>query len=446
MKNSILITIILLIFTACQEIGDNEPLLGGKKGREPIIIVNKNPHLNIPEFWIDKVDNPERVIMGTKEIEEFNNEVAYVQKRLTYFKDTALEYNSSWVKSTIEKSFISFTSQKKYFIDGYKVPDKFYKSIKSDMNLDSIVDSLVKTKYAITVNYTNQKIIPTELALLKKSQQIYFDRNQNSALDIATPIAILHSTTNGEWHYGVTPTSSGWVKDKNIAFAEKKEIENYLNSRNFIITTSAKSAVLVAGKYYDYLRMGVRLPYILGIDDMAMVLLPTRNKDGELVLSNATIKKSDIHRGYLEYTPKNILLQAFKFLNAPYGWGGSYGEQDCSKFLQEIYATVGLKIPRNSLSQSFAGSNFIKLENLSKDTKIELLSKKTFIGATIIHLTGHIVLYLGNYKGEPYIIHTVWGSSKKHFPLGRTAVTSLEFNEYIEKIDRVTNLNINRMK
>jgi len=256
----------------------------------------------------------------------------------------------------------------------------------------------------------------------------------------------LHSTSDGQWHYGVGPTSSGWVRDKDIAFADKKEIENYLDSKNFIITTSAKSAVMVAGRYYGYLRMGVRLPYILGIDDMAMVLLPTRNKDGELILSNATIKKSDTHRGYLEYTTKNILLQAFKFLNAPYGWGGSYGEQDCSKFLQEIYSTVGLKIPRNSSSQSLTGSNFIELEDLSIEKKIELLSKKALIGATIIHLKGHIMLYLGSYKGEPYIIHTVWGSSKKYFPLGRTAVTSLKFNNYIEKIDRATALKTNIKK
>jgi len=168
MKNSILITIILLIFTACQEIGENEPLLWGEKNRKPIIIVNKNPNLNIPEFWIDRVDTPNRIIMSDKEIEEFNNEVAYIQKRLTYFKDTVLEYKASWVKSMIDKSFINLTLQKKYFADGCKVSDRLFNGIKKDMNLDSISSSSVKSRYALTVNYTNQKIIPTELALLKK--------------------------------------------------------------------------------------------------------------------------------------------------------------------------------------------------------------------------------------------------------------------------------------
>jgi hypothetical protein len=48
------------------------------------------------------------------------------------------------------------------------------------------------------------------------------------------------------------------------------------------------------------------------------------------------------------------------------------------------------------------------------------------------------MLYIGDYKGEPYVIQTVWGESNRHYALGRTAVTSLNFNNYIDKIDRVT--------
>ncbi len=434
----ILITITtLLILSGCQEIGDNKPLLSSKKEKQPIIIVNKNRHLNIAEFWIDKVKNPNRIIMSSKEINEFNNNVAYQQNKLTYFKDINGNYSGSWVKKSILGMQKSISSIAQYFEDGNRVPNSFFNEIKEYMDLDNI-ESSVDTRYALTVNYTNQKIIPTKLSLLKKKEQIFFDRNQNSALDIATPIAILHSTKDRKWHYGVAPTSSGWVRDKDIAFTEKKEIEDYLNTKNFIITTNAKSAVMVAGEYYDYLRMGVRLPFILTVDNMTMVLIPTRDSDGKLVLSNATIKTDNVNRGYLSYTPKNILTQAFKFLNAPYGWGGSFGEQDCSKFIQEIYATVGIKMPRNSLSQSRVNSNYMELESLSKDAKIDLLINSAPIGSTIIHLQGHIMLYIGDYKGEPYVIQTVWGESSRHYALGRTAVTSLNFNNYIDKIDRAT--------
>ena len=119
-----------------------------------------------------------------------------------------------------------------------------------------------------------------------------------------------------------------------------------------------------------------------------------------------------------------------------------YGEQDCSKFLQEIYATTGLHLPRNSASQSDVGEAKIELDGLVKESKHRLVKSAALTGISILHLKGHIVLYLGEYKGEPYIIHTVWGASSKHHALGRTAVTSLNFNNYLEKIDRITNITL----
>jgi len=437
MKHILLIYISILLFSGCQEVGDTTPLLGDKKGKQPIIIVNKNRHLNIADFWIDSIKDADKPFMSSKEIEAFNDKIAYKQHLVTNFKDINGQYGGSWLKDKIEKHLENIIKQTKYFEDGTKITSKFANEIKEYMDLDNISDT-IQTRYALTVHYTNQRIIPTELALLKKRGDIYFDRNQNSALDIATPLAILHTTQDGKWHYAIGEFSSGWVRDQDIAFGERKEIEGYINSQKFIITTRAKNSVLIAGKYYDTIRMGVKLPYILNVDDNSMVLIPTRDEDGNLVLSNATIKSDHTHRGYLAYTARNILTQAFEFLNAPYGWGGMFGEQDCSKFVQQVYATVGIRLPRNSSSQSIAGENYLELSNLDKMTKENRVISLAPIGATIIHLKGHIMLYIGDYKGEPYVIQTVWGESKRHFALGRTAVTSLNFNGYINQVDRAT--------
>jgi len=441
MKKVLLISLIALLFSSCQDIGDNKPLLSDSEQKQPVVIVNKNRHLNIAEFWIDKIENPNKVIMNTKEIDIFNQNTSK-QGRLTFFEEINKSYGSSWVRKSIVANYEGISSRTTHFIDGNKISSLFLRSIKDSLNLDAIDTNSVKTRYALTTTYCHQKIVPTNLALLKKKNEIHFDRNQNSALDIASPIAILHSTIDGQWHYGIGPTSSGWVRNDNIAFGTKKEIVNYLNSKNFVITTAAKTSVLIGGKYHDYMRMGVRLPSLLDIDNMTMVMIPTADSDGKLVFTNATVKTADIHRGYLPYTPKSILRQAFKFLHSPYGWGGMYGEQDCSKFLQEIYATVGVKLPRNSMSQSKVSEAKLELSGLSKQSKHTFLKTTSMVGGTILHLKGHIVLYLGEYKGEPYIIHTVWGGSKRHYPLARTAITSLNFNNYLRKIDRLTNITL----
>ena len=442
MKKAFLL-LITFIFTACQDVGgNNQPVLSNSKKKQPVIVVNVNRHFNIPEFWLDNIENADKIIMNEKEIKTFNQNTAHNKRTLTFFKDVNKAYGSSWVKKSILKNYTSIKSRVSHFSDGNKISNIFYQDIKENLNSNAFPNKSVKTRYALTTAYCDQKIIPTELALLKKKNQIHFDRNQNSALDIATPVAILHSSADGLWHYGIGPTSSGWVRAENIAFGEKEEILNYLNSKSFVITTAAKTAVMIGGNYHDYMRMGVRLPSILKLDDMTMIMLPTADSNGDLVLTNATVKTADVHEGYLKYTPKNILTQAFKFLNAPYGWGGMYGEQDCSKFLQEIYATVGVQLPRNSTSQSNVSNAKLELSGLSKTSKQTFLRTTGMVGGTILHLKGHIVLYLGEYKGEPYIIHTVWGSSSRHYALGRTAVTSLNFNNYLGKIDRLTNITL----
>ncbi len=441
-KTFLLFIIIHFLFIGCQDVGDNSLVLSNSTKKQPVFIVNANRHLKMAEFWIDQLANPNKIIMTPQEIAKFNNQTSHKRHTLTLFRDINKAYGKVWVKESIIESYDGIKSRATYFKDNNKISTTFYANMKKALNLNGFLNKSVKTRYALTTVYTNQRIIPTELALLKKKNQIYFDRNQNSALDIATPLAILHTSKDGLWCYGMGPTSSGWVRKQDIAFGTKKEILDYLNSKNFVITTAGKTAVRVGGKYHDYLRMGVKLPSILKLDNNTMVMLPTADENGNLVFTNATVKTADVHQGYLKYTQENILTQAFKFLNMPYGWGGMYGEQDCSKFIQEIYATVGVKLPRNSSSQSNVSDSKIELAGLSKNSKETFLRTSAIAGGTILHLKGHIVLYLGEYKGEPYIIQTVWGNAKRHYALGRTAVTSLNFHDYLGKIDRLTNITL----
>jgi len=442
MKNTLLIALLLSFFlTSCQDIGDNKPLLSDSNTKQPVVIVNKNRHLNIAEFWIDKLEEPTKLIMNEKEIQAFNKNTAKLGT-LTSFKEVNRAYGSTWVKRSILANYNMMKSRTTHFVDGSKISTLFLQNIKDDLNLQAIQGSSTTTRYALTTSYCDQKIIPTDLALLKKKNEIHFDRNQNSALDIATPLAILHSSADGQWHYGIGPTSSGWVRSSHLAFGEKKEIVDYLSTKSFVVTTAAKTPILIGGRYHDYTRMGVRLPSLLTIDNNTMVMIPSADAEGNLVFTNATVNTANVHQGYLPYTAQTILQQAFKFLHAPYGWGGMYGEQDCSKFLQEIYATVGVKLPRNSLSQSNVSENKLELSDLTQQSKHTFLKTSSIVGGTILHLKGHIVLYLGEYKGEPYIIHTVWGESRRHYALARTAVTSLNFNNYLRKIDRLTNITL----
>jgi len=427
----------LLLLLGCQDTSEHQPVLIDTQKKQPVYIVNKNRHLKMAGFWIDQLPHPDKVIMDTPSIQALNEITAQQQHQLTRFQDIAPSYGTSWIKKSIKHAMNNLIKQAHFFEDGNPIYRSYFNETQTYLNLDSLTEKRIPTRYALTVNYTNQRIIPTDLALLKKKDQIYFDRNQNAALDIGTPLAILHTTADGLWHYGIGPTSSGWVKESDIAFGDRERIEEYVEHQDFIVTTEPKTALYVSGDYHDYLRMGVRLPVVMTIDEMSMVLVPTRDAKGKLVISKGTVRTDHTHQGYLPYTARNILNQAFKFLNAPYGWGGMYGEQDCSKFIQETYATTGLLLPRNSSAQSQLHVKQVTLSGLEEEAKRNRL-RQLEAGKTLLHLSGHIMLYVGEYKGEPYMIHTVWGEGSRFFALGRTAVTAVSLNHYLRQLDRAT--------
>ncbi|MEA3456151.1 MAG: SH3 domain-containing protein [Campylobacterota bacterium] len=390
-------------------------------------------HINLPEFWIDRAEEPDRIIMNREQIRQFNKKTEMVKGLITPARDFNTTYSGEWIKTKLI-SLHAFLNKRAFYLENGKAIERDMPQSLWDNSRYETVPKTVTTRYALVVNYTHHRVTPTNITLLKTPQQRYFDRNQNAALDIGTPLAVLIQSADKKWYFALSPSSYGWVSAEDIAFTTREKMLRFSESRNFVVTINPKNAILINGRYDDFVRMGVRLPYAGRLGAYAQVKIPKRDTNGVLSLRNAAIKCTDTHLGYLPYTPRTIITQAFKFLNAPYGWGGMFGEQDCSKFLQEVYAVAGIMLPRNSGDQEQAAKPLIIFENGAKE-RMTNLTQKGESGTTLLHLPGHIMLYLGSYKGTPYIIHAVWGAVEGKNPLAKTAVTSVLFKNYIEKMD-----------
>ena len=95
---------------------------------------------------------------------------------------------------------------------------------------------------------------------------------------------------------------------------------------------------------------------------------------------------------------------AFKHLGAPYGWGGMHNSVDCSSFVQDVYRTMGIQLPRNGdeQAQSFPGKNFQGMTHAEKLAYI-----KTAAPGSLLFTPYHVMMVLGNYNGTPYMIHSL---------------------------------------
>lgn len=421
----------------------------------PTLLPETERNMKSPGFWISRHPFPDKIIFNHEEIESLN---FYIENELKLTKDIT-KLNSRFpgeeLISSLEDTLNLFYKKELYLKHGSKVKPIFYQRIKKNMNLNGI-PSKIRVQLGLIVYYAHQRVFPTKKGLYAKPKDIDFDELQNSALDIGTPLAILHKSLDDKWYYVIGPLSSGWVEVEKVALCKLKELKDFLNKSPFIVVTKAKGEIFLnpsLTEYYDYVRMGVRLLLYKKIDPRVIqVIIPFRKKDGTLSHKIGYMRKEEVHEGYLPYTPRNIIQQAFGLLNTPYGWGGMYGEQDCSRFIQEVFATVGISLPRSSSAQAQVGLLIGEFnENTTKERKLEVLSRKAIGGITLLQLKGHTMLFLGIVNDRLYAIHAIWAYHERVWwgnivrAINRVAMTDLSLGKGSKKgslLERLSTIRI----
>ncbi len=392
-----------------------------------------------PGFWTSRHLFADRLLMDQSQIRSFNQ---HIQNDLKLNRDIAAlgkTFPGEEVVNGIKASLASFSSRNYYLASSVPADTAFLMEIERNMGLDN-VPSKIEIKYGLTNGYADQRILPVKEGLYEDQGDTNFDELQNSSLDLGTPLAVLHESGDGKWLYVLGPSSDGWVEKKRVSMISLLELKKYLDQENIVVVISAKADIFLDPRltvYHDLVGMGARFPRgpTKGTG-AAEIIIPYQKADGNFSLKKAYVKKESVSSGHLAYTPRNIIDQAFRLLNAPYSWGGAQGEQDCSGFIKQVFSTVGINLPRNSLAQAAVGVPLGKFEKGSADEeKIKILSGNAAGGATLIYMDGHIMLFLGMHEGKPYVIHDIWGYRQngakggEALIIGRVAVTGLDLGK-----------------
>jgi hypothetical protein len=309
----------------------------------------------------------------------------------------------------------SLTAKKLYRLNGEPITDSDWKQTFQMMNLDNISE-MTTVRFAMVVHFTNQRLIPTSESWLTEPWDVEFDQLQNSGLDVGTPVAVVHHSKDNKWAFVKSPISDGWVDVKTLAYCSRDQQKEFSNASSFVTVSSAKADIFLKETltdYYDTVRMGCRLPVFKQVKpNVMLIFIPTRKSDGTLIKKIAFIERDDICEGFLPLTQRNVINQAFELLNAPYSWGDKNGEQDCSRFIQEISSVMGIQLPRNSTEQAEAGKTIIRFDpNTPDNEKLNVIAQKAIPGIAIFQFENpnHIGLYLGAADNKQYVMHASWG-------------------------------------
>ncbi|MBI5149210.1 MAG: SH3 domain-containing protein [Candidatus Omnitrophica bacterium] len=416
----------------------------------PSVLAHTTPEMRTAGFWIGRHPSPDSVILSSEEIQRFNQTI---REELKLTKDLSVRpasISGKELRASLQKTLDDLQARKLKLLDGKNPSPAYWDSAREAMNNEAIPAEIPR-QYGLIVRYADQRFLPLEEGLYAQAYDEDFDELQNSALDIGTPIVILHRSRDGQWVWVESATSAGWVKAKNVALATEDQVKPFW-STPFVVAAVPRADIFLDRALTNFggsLQMGTRLPLMRLDGDFAEITLPQRHSDGSVELVPGFVTAEQVHEGYLPYTPRQILSQAFKMFGQPYGWGGMYGAQDCSRFLQEVFATVGIELPRDSKNQIQVGTRLIEWETGTPgENKTLVLTDFAIGGITILGMKGHILLYLGSIDGRVYAIHSVWAYREpgdRTYVLNRVVVSDLSLGEGSKRGSLLERLNTARL-
>ncbi|EIM03673.1 SH3 domain-containing protein [Rhodanobacter denitrificans] len=418
----------------------------------------------MPAFWIGLQAEPDRVILDRAAIEAQNAKLLQVDPSMHDLralpKTLSREQVAGWIEALSERP-----DRPLFDVDGRPVPAATLDAVVGNLALDAI-PAQQPTRYGLVVRRAALRTFPTTLRVFSEKGDTDIDRFQESAEFPGTPVAIVHTSADGQWLFVVSPRYAAWTEKENVAEGSAAEVFGYADKAPYRVIAGAVERTVFTREQPAVsqlpLDMGTRLPLATGLAPdqpvngqtpyAAHVLeLPLRQADGSLGFSPALLQKNtDTAADYLPLTRANLVRQAFKFLGERYGWGHAYDGRDCSGFVSDVYRSMGVEMPRNTSKQAISPA----LEHrafTAKDSREERLKAAHALQVgDLVYIPGHVMMVIGQLHGQPYVIHDVGGmsyrkadGSKAHVKLNAVSVTPLLpmlFNDQQTFVDRMTSI------
>jgi hypothetical protein len=420
------------------------------------LLPNVSLKMEEPQFWINKIQNPDRLLLTPDEIKKMNEEnLKRKDLYLCRVKDLKEEWTQEEVITLLEEDWEGFgrTGEVRYGRHGVPLEDLFWSELKNNLNKESIRERN-QIFFGLIVKRTDIRVFPTEEPSMSTPDHYEFDRFQHSSLSPGSLIGIYHFSKDKLWAYVQTSFIRGWVHMGDLAIAKERiEAVDYEEAKDRLVITGNfvkvfgdpffQQPVFLAqmGTSFPLLNLSCTSPVpsqyrtntVQGSPGQTgktfqcyIIKIPFRESDGQLTFRKGYILgDDDIHCGFLPYTQENLARQAFKMLHQPYGWGEMFGARDCSRFIMDLFCTFGILMPRNSKLQARIGIPVGQVEGRAPKEKRRLLDRAIPL-ATTLRLPGHIMLYLGKHNGKYYVIHNIWGIQRAGW-----------FGPVLEKIGKV---------
>ncbi|CAO0824618.1 hypothetical protein DFAR_750007 [Desulfarculales bacterium] len=171
------------------------------------------------------------------------------------------------------------------------------------------------------------------------------------------------------------------------------------------------------------------------------------------VLAECSCGQTKLTPGPWRWGPRLEPARQRRCSGGPIGWGGSFGNRDCSALMKGLFTPFGLWLPRNSTGAGQGGDSFLPLEHQEPLERKRVILKQGVPLLTLVWRPGHIIFYLGAYQGRAMVMHSFWrpkaidGDGREgRQVIGRAVITSLQAGEDLPQLARPERLLRNRVE
>ena len=333
----------------------------------------------------------------------------------------------------IKQNFLSFQNRN-------ECRDFAYRPYKIDVFLhlnQNAEDFKILDVPAIMTSSTDLRGIPTNLPCLhpdKAGGEYPFDMLQYSRMYVGFPIKVVAVSQDKEWYLIYScENSMGWIKAGTFALLSPRNM-------NFFKKTELRTIVKDEGN----LKIGMFFPKNTS-SASSEVLMPQMSKSGKLIWRKTSLKTSSVSDFSRPFRIDLVASVINELLDKSYGWGGLHGYRDCSALLRDYFTTLGIYLPRNSQMQINFKSKIddFSMIDFTDKKKLSFIKKYGVPFRTVIYFPGHIMLYVGEYRGDPAILHSMWGQKiikndgrEGRNVIGKSVISTLQIGKEISGLEK----------
>ncbi len=358
---------------------------------------NHLPHvtaaMQTPEFWLNRLDHEDEIFLTPRQYR--HSWQRWVKQGLLMdLRALPSRLPTHQLRRWLSEDFSYLKRAGRYYgSEGRSMTTEDYKKIINQVNLEGLKGSSLDVFWGLTVHDASLMLFPTDLVITAKPKDVEFNLAAHSRLLLASPVAVVHTSRDGQWVYVISAIGRGWLRTTAVAVTGRRDQVLDYGQKAPKVLVDAQSKVMVQGQAI-ITTMGCWLA-----QDHEQVLVPVRTSEGRLDWAQADLVEPQKWTDrFLPASPHTLITQAFKLLGQPYGWGGQEGLGDCSEFVRRLGLTCGMIWPRSTtgLRQGFSARP-VHQPQAPKE------------GQSLLFLPGHVMLVLGIDQRRVFVIHNLYG-------------------------------------